>query len=75
LPKLRIEVAVPYAELDGVMEAIADAAKTGKIGDGKIFVILIDRRAHSHQRNRRQRNLNIKGKSGEIFFAGRFWNQ
>ena len=42
LPKVRIEVAVTNAELDGVVEAIADAAKTGKIGDGKIFVIPIE---------------------------------
>jgi nitrogen regulatory protein P-II 2 len=42
LPKVRIEVAVTNAELDRVVEAIADAAKTGKIGDGKIFVIPIE---------------------------------
>ena len=38
LPKLRLEVAVSSAQLDQVMEAIAAAAKTGQIGDGKIFV-------------------------------------
>lgn len=37
LPKIKIEVAVP-AELEGkVIEAITSAAKTGQIGDGKIF--------------------------------------
>ena len=38
LPKLRLEVAVASEQLDQVMEAIAAAAKTGQIGDGKIFV-------------------------------------
>ncbi len=38
LPKIKLEVAVPADILDRVIEAIAGAAKTGKIGDGKIFV-------------------------------------
>ncbi|MGH8283521.1 MAG: P-II family nitrogen regulator [Gammaproteobacteria bacterium] len=38
LPKVKIELAVPDDLLDRVVEAIAHAAKTGKIGDGKIFV-------------------------------------
>jgi len=43
LPKIRIEVAVPEEEVDRVVEAIASAAKTGQIGDGKVFVTTIDR--------------------------------
>jgi len=43
LPKIRIEVAVPEEEVDRVVEAIAGAAKTGQIGDGKVFVTTIDR--------------------------------
>ena len=39
LPKLKIEVAVGAAEADRVVEIIAEAAKTGQIGDGKIFVL------------------------------------
>ena len=39
LPKLRLEVAVASEQLDQVMEAVAAAAKTGQIGDGKIFVL------------------------------------
>ena len=39
LPKLKIEVAVPETEVDRVVEAIAEAARTGQIGDGKIFVL------------------------------------
>ena len=39
LPKLKIEVAVAASEADSVSEAIAEAAKTGQIGDGKIFVV------------------------------------
>ncbi len=42
LPKIRIEVAVPAEEADRVMETIRTAAKTGQIGDGKIFVTPLD---------------------------------
>ena len=38
VPKTRIEVAVKDALVDQVVEAIIGAAKTGKVGDGKIFV-------------------------------------
>jgi nitrogen regulatory protein P-II 2 len=38
LPKVRIEVAVASEQIDQVVEAVATAAKTGQIGDGKIFV-------------------------------------
>ena len=42
LPKVKIEVAVPAEQVDKVVEAISSAAKTGQIGDGKIFVFAID---------------------------------
>lgn len=42
LPKLKVEVAVPSESVDAVVEAIASAAKTGQIGDGKIFVYQIE---------------------------------
>jgi nitrogen regulatory protein P-II 2 len=42
LPKVRIEIAVPQSQVDRVVAAIAQAAKTGQIGDGKIFVTPID---------------------------------
>jgi nitrogen regulatory protein P-II 2 len=38
LPKIKVEVAVAADRLDAIIEAIAAAARTGKIGDGKIFV-------------------------------------
>ena len=38
LPKIKVEVAVDDGQLDAVIEAISGAAKTGKIGDGKIFI-------------------------------------
>ena len=38
LPKLKLEVAVPDDRVDAVVEAIADSAASGRIGDGKIFV-------------------------------------
>jgi len=39
LPKVRLEIAVPTELLDGVVEALTAAANTGKIGDGKLFVL------------------------------------
>jgi nitrogen regulatory protein P-II 2 len=42
LPKLRIEIAVDSERADKVVEAIVAAAKTGQIGDGKIFVMPIE---------------------------------
>ncbi|MGH8642140.1 MAG: P-II family nitrogen regulator [Burkholderiales bacterium] len=38
LPKVKVEVVVPDKLLDGAIDAIVKAARTGKIGDGKIFV-------------------------------------
>ena len=42
LPKLKIEVAVPETMAPRVVEAIQTSAKTGQIGDGKIFVYTLD---------------------------------
>ena len=42
LPKLKIEVAVSEDQADKVSQAIASAAKTGQIGDGKIFIYDLD---------------------------------
>jgi len=42
LPKLKIEVAVPTELADRVVEAVAASAKTGQIGDGKIFVYALE---------------------------------
>jgi nitrogen regulatory protein P-II 2 len=42
LPKIKIEVAVPSDQADKVVDAITGAAKTGQIGDGKIFIWDID---------------------------------
>ena len=42
LPKLKIEVAVPSDRADKAVEVITAAAKTGQIGDGKIFMIPIE---------------------------------
>ncbi|MFM8982321.1 MAG: P-II family nitrogen regulator [Spartobacteria bacterium] len=42
LPKVKIEVVVSDNMLDKAIQAISSAAKTGKIGDGKIFVIPIE---------------------------------
>ncbi|MCJ8191881.1 P-II family nitrogen regulator [Sphingomicrobium aestuariivivum] len=42
LPKLKVEVVVTDDQLDRVIEAIENAARTGRIGDGKIFVSNIE---------------------------------
>lgn len=43
LPKLKIEIVVPADQVDKVIETMVAAAKTGKIGDGKIFVLPVER--------------------------------
>jgi len=43
LPKVRLEVVVDDGQVDRVVEAIATAARTGRIGDGKIFVSTVER--------------------------------
>ncbi len=42
LPKMKLEIAVTEAQLDATIEAVIDAASTGKIGDGKIFVTSLE---------------------------------
>jgi nitrogen regulatory protein P-II 1 len=42
LPKLKVEMVVPDDQAEAAVDAIVKAAKTGKIGDGKIFVTTID---------------------------------
>ena len=43
LPKIKLEVAVAAAQVESVLSAIAAAAQTGQIGDGKIFVTSLER--------------------------------
>ena len=58
LPKAKIEVAISDDRLDEVVEAIINSAKTGKVGDGKIFRQLAGTGlAYQNRRNRRQRAL------------------
>ena len=68
LPKIKIEVVVPDDRVDRVVEAIASAAKTGQIGDGKIFVIDDRARgAHPHRRDRQRRavdSMQCRDRSG-----------
>ncbi len=42
LPKVKLEIAVPDAGVDAAVEAITKAANTGKIGDGKIFIMNLE---------------------------------
>lgn len=43
LPKVKIEIVVKNDQLDACLDAITTAARTGKIGDGKIFVSSVER--------------------------------
>ena len=43
LPKVRVEVVVKTADVDRCVDAIVNVARTGKIGDGKIFVTPVER--------------------------------
>ena len=43
LPKVKVEVVISDGQVDGCIEAIIGAARTGKIGDGKIFVSDVER--------------------------------
>ncbi len=42
-PKVRIEIVCEGSAVDGVIEAVSGAARTGKIGDGKVWVTDVDR--------------------------------
>jgi nitrogen regulatory protein P-II 1 len=42
LPKIKVELVLPDSAVDGAVAAIVKAAKTGKIGDGKVFVSSIE---------------------------------
>ncbi len=43
LPKVKFEIVVPEGQIDSCIEAITEAARTGKIGDGKIFVTEVEK--------------------------------
>lgn len=43
VPKVRVEVVIADEDVDRVIDAIANGARTGKIGDGKIWVTTVDR--------------------------------
>jgi nitrogen regulatory protein P-II 1 len=42
VPKIRVEVVVDEAQVDKTIDALVDAARTGKIGDGKVWVIPVE---------------------------------
>lgn len=42
LPKIKLEIVLPDDEVDGAIESILNAARTGQVGDGKIFVTDVD---------------------------------
>ena len=53
LPKLKVEVLCDTGDADKIADTIADAARTGKIGDGKIWIVGVDRvlRVRSNERD------------------------
>ncbi|MGC8464127.1 MAG: P-II family nitrogen regulator [Acidimicrobiales bacterium] len=42
VPKVRLEIVVDDSQVDDVVNAVVDAAATGKIGDGKVWVVAVD---------------------------------
>lgn len=54
IPKVKIEIVVPADSVDQVVDKIRESANTGKIGDGKIFVLPIERiiRVRTGEENR-----------------------
>jgi nitrogen regulatory protein PII len=42
VPKVKVEIAVPASVADAAVEAIGEAARTGRIGDGKVFVLPLE---------------------------------
>ena len=57
LPKIKIEVVVPNALVEEAVTGILKSAKTGKIGDGKIFVSTIDEAVRLRTEERREKAL------------------
>jgi nitrogen regulatory protein P-II 1 len=43
VPKIRIEIAVDDQDVDAVVAAVVESARTGKIGDGKVWVVPVER--------------------------------
>ena len=43
IPKVRVEVVVPLAEAEQTLKIVTDAARTGKIGDGKAWITVVER--------------------------------
>ena len=43
LPKIKLELVIPEEQLDACLEAVTESARTGKIGDGKIFVTSVEK--------------------------------
>ena len=67
LPKMKIEVVVKDADVERCIDSIVKAAKTGKIGDGKIFVTHGGAGgAHPHGRDRRSRGLGVGGRRSQV---------
>jgi nitrogen regulatory protein P-II 1 len=42
LPKVKVEIAVPDSQVEATVKALAEAARSGKLGDGKIFISNLD---------------------------------
>jgi nitrogen regulatory protein PII len=46
LPKMEVEIVIPDASVDETVKAITQAARTGEIGDGRVFVMDVDQSYH-----------------------------
>ena len=61
MPKLRLEIAVSDHEVDPTIEAIRASARTGQIGDGKIFVLPLERAIRVRTAETRRRSVVTEG--------------
>jgi len=57
LPKIKLEIVLPDEEIDEAVQAIIGAAKTGKIGDGKIFVLPVEQAVRIRTEERAEKAL------------------
>ena len=63
LPKVKVEVVMADDMVEKAVSVVVAAAKTGKIGDGKVFVLPVEHAsAHPHGRDRRKSRLNLMTK-------------
>ncbi len=65
LPKVKIEIVAPDDKVDAIVKTILETAKTGKIGDGKVFVLPVSE-AYRIRTDEKQRSGGLKPTSRQL---------